>query len=99
MRPPLPPPPPPRVHKPLRFPEVLTTPTGWLLPAGVLYSRNAIDTGGGVSSDNRVGLGDVAEFGVATTDLMRAKEAYGAVPGRLAPGSVACETPQFSVMP
>jgi hypothetical protein len=63
--------PPPRVHKPLRFPEVLTTPTGWLLPAGVLYSRTAIDTGGGISSDNRVGLGDVAEFGVATTDQVR----------------------------
>jgi hypothetical protein len=37
----------------------------------VLYSRNAIDTGGGVSSDSRVGLGDVAEFGVATTDQVR----------------------------
>lgn len=59
---------PPRPDKPLRFPEVLNAPTGWLLPAGVLYSRNAIDTGGGVSSDHRVGLGDVAEFGVATTD-------------------------------
>ena len=57
-----------RVDRPLRFPEVLNAPTGWLLPAGVLYSRNAIDTGGGVSSDHRVGLGDVAEFGVATTD-------------------------------
>jgi hypothetical protein len=57
-----------RPDKPLRFPEILNAPTGWLLPAGVLYSRNAIDTGGGVSSDHRVGLGDVAEFGVATTD-------------------------------
>jgi len=53
------------------FPEVLTTPTGWLLPAGVLYSKTAVDTGGGVTSDNRVGLGDVAEFGVATTDQVR----------------------------
>jgi len=67
------PPPPPRVHK-MRFPEVLNTPTGWLLPAGVLYSRNAIDTGGGVSSDSRVGLGDVAEFGVATTDQVRERK-------------------------
>ena len=66
-------PPPPRVHK-MRFPEVLNTPTGWLLPAGVLYSRNRIDTGGGVSSDNRVGLGDVAEFGVATTDQVRERQ-------------------------
>jgi len=60
-------------RKPLNFPEVLEIPTGWLLPAGVLYSKNAIDTGGGVSSDNRVGLGDVAEFGVATTDQVRAR--------------------------
>jgi hypothetical protein len=64
---------PPRVHK-MRFPEVLNTPTGWLLPAGVLYSRNRIDTGGGVSSDSRVGLGDVAEFGVATTDQVRERQ-------------------------
>jgi hypothetical protein len=64
---------PPRVHQ-MRFPEVLNTPTGWLLPAGVLYSRNAIDTGGGVSSDSRVGLGDVAEFGVATTDQVRERQ-------------------------
>ncbi|HEX3759764.1 MAG TPA: hypothetical protein VHW23_13715 [Kofleriaceae bacterium] len=69
--PPIDPPRPPRVHKPLRFPEVLTTPTGWLLPAGVLYSRSSIDTGGGIASDSRVGLGDVAEFGVATTDQVR----------------------------
>jgi hypothetical protein len=68
-----PPAPRPRVHK-MRFPEVLNTPTGWLLPAGVLYSRNRIDTGGGVSSDNRVGLGDVAEFGIATTDQVRERQ-------------------------
>jgi len=71
-----PPPPaarPPRAHK-MRFPEVLNTPTGWLLPAGVLYSRNRIDTGGGVSSDSRVGLGDVAEFGVATTDQVHERQ-------------------------
>lgn len=55
----------------INFPEVLTTPTGWLLPAGVLYSKNAVDTGGGVTSDQRVGLGDVAEFGVATIDRVR----------------------------
>jgi hypothetical protein len=45
---------------PIDFPEVLTTPTGWLLPAAVLYSKNALDTGGGVTSDTRFGLGDVA---------------------------------------
>lgn len=68
--------PPPTMPKlqprtPIAMPEVLTTPTGWLLPAAVLYSRTSLDTGGGVTSDNRVGLGDVAEFGVATTDAVR----------------------------
>jgi hypothetical protein len=52
---------------------VLGTPTGWLLPAAVLYSRTGVDTGGGVKSDNRVGLGDVAEFGVATLDDVRTR--------------------------
>jgi hypothetical protein len=64
-------------RKPLRpvyMPEVLTTPTGWLLHAGVLYSKTSIDTGGGVSSDTRVGLGDVAEFGIATTDQVRERQ-------------------------
>lgn len=55
----------------INMPEVLTTPTGWLLPAAVLYSRTSLDTGGGVTSDTRVGLGDVAEFGIATTDAVR----------------------------
>ena len=53
------------------MPEVLTTPTGWLLPAAVLYSKFSLDTGGGVTSDTRVGLGDVAEFGVASLDTVR----------------------------
>lgn len=60
-------------HGPINLPEVLTTPTGWLLPAAVIYSRTSIDTGGGVTSDSRVGLGDVAEFGLATTDAVREK--------------------------
>ncbi len=59
---------------PINMPEVLTIPTGWLLPAAVLYSRTSIDTGGGVTSDSRVGLGDVAEFGIATTDAVRERD-------------------------
>jgi hypothetical protein len=69
----------------MRFPVVLTSPTGWLLPAGVLYTRNAIDTGGGVSSDSRVGLGDVAEFGVATTDQVRERRLDADDPERIQP--------------
>ncbi len=74
---PYPPPLPAKPRKPLPqiyMPEVLTTPTGWLLPAAVLYSKTSLDTGGGVSSDTRVGLGDVAEFGVATTDAIRQRD-------------------------
>jgi hypothetical protein len=62
---------PKRRLRPVYMPELLTTPTGWLLPAAVLYSKTSLDTGGGVSSDTRVGLGDVAEFGIATTDGVR----------------------------
>ena len=76
---------PPVRRKPMRFPEVLTTPTGWLLPAGALYSRNAIDTGGGITSDDRVGLGDVAEFGVATTDQVRERKLPDDKPDRIQP--------------
>ncbi|HWO23208.1 MAG TPA: hypothetical protein VNO30_30915 [Kofleriaceae bacterium] len=65
---------PKRQLPPIFMPEVLTTPTGWLLPAGVIYSKTALDTGGGVSSDTRVGLGDVAEFGLASTDAVRERD-------------------------
>jgi len=61
----------------IAMPQVWSTPTGWLLPAAVLYSRTGLDTGGGVSSDNRVGLGDVAEFGISSTDQVRAKSLVG----------------------
>jgi hypothetical protein len=71
---PLPPPKPKKPRGPFYMPEVLTIPTGSLLPAAVLYSRTSVDTGGGVSSDTRVGLGDVAEFGVATTDSVRERQ-------------------------
>ena len=77
------------VHPPLDFPEVLRIPTGWLLPAAVLYSASSIDTGGGVTSDSRVGLGDVAEFGVATTDQVRERELPGDKPERIQPYLVA----------
>lgn len=70
---------------PIDFPEVLTTPTGWLLPAAVLYSKNALDTGGGVTSDTRIGLGDVAEFGVATTDQVRERTQPDDKPERIQP--------------
>jgi hypothetical protein len=76
----------PKVKRPrINMPEVLTTPTGWLLPAAVLYSKFSLDTGGGVTSDSRVGLGDVAEFGIATTDGIRDKLAEGDRSSRIQP--------------
>ena len=74
-------PPPP----PIDLPELLLAPSGAMLPAGVIYSRSGVDTSGGLSSDMRFGLGDVAEFGVAVTDLIRGREASGLTPRRLAP--------------
>lgn len=56
---------------PIYLPEALSIPTGWMLPAAVLYWKSSIDTGGGASSDMRLGLGDVAEFGIETTDEVR----------------------------
>jgi hypothetical protein len=82
---PMPRKPPARKRPAIDFPEVLTTPTGWLLPAGVLYSKSAVDTGGGVTSDNRVGLGDVAEFGVATTDRVRERATAADKPDQIQP--------------
>src|SRR5215470_18702420 len=41
---PLPPPKPKKPLPPLYMPEVLTTPTGFLLPAAVLYSKTSVDT-------------------------------------------------------
>lgn len=66
-----PPPEPPPV---VELPEVLTTPTAFLLPAAALYGKLAIDTGGGVTGDARIGLGDVAEFGLSTIDSIRERD-------------------------
>jgi hypothetical protein len=56
---------------PIVFPHLFTAPTGRLLPAAMIYSSTGVDTGGGIKSDFRVGLGNVAEFGLATTDTIR----------------------------
>ncbi len=87
--PPPPPPKPPRKPDPhVDLPQLITAPTGWLLPAAVIYSRSGLDTGGGVASDNRVGLGDVAEFGLSTLDQIRVVKTGtdpGAPPDRIQP--------------
>jgi hypothetical protein len=73
------------VPPPLELPEVLAAPSGRLLSAGVVYSRSGLDTSGGVASDLRVGLGDVAEFGVAITDQVRARRDRADRPDRIDP--------------
>lgn len=71
------------------LPELLRAPAGVMLPGGVLYTRSGVDTSGGFSWDARFGMGDVAEFGVAMTDLVRARNAYGETTQRLTPFTLA----------
>jgi hypothetical protein len=78
-------PPPP----PFEAPDVLLAPSARLLPAGLIYSRSLLDTSGGFAGDLRVGLGDVAEFGVGTTDLVRERATADAAPERIAPYATA----------
>ena len=83
---PAPPPPPPEPPPPpIALPEILAAPSARLLPAAMIYSRSSLDTSGGFGSDLRVGLGDVAEFGVATTDLVRRRLTADADPERIWP--------------
>ncbi len=56
----------------LDLPVLFDGATGHLLPAGVIMTTAGVDTGGALASDLRIGLGDVAEFGIGTTDLIRA---------------------------
>ena len=77
---------PPRPPDPeVAMPQLIATPTGWLLPAAVLYSRTGLDTSGGFTSDQRVGLGDVAEFGLATLDDIRTNNPMGNAPSAIQP--------------
>jgi hypothetical protein len=64
------------------MPEVIAIPTGWLLPAAVIYSRSSLDTGGGAAGDLRIGLGDVAELGVSTLGVRERVDDSDAQPER-----------------
>ncbi len=63
-------------HSPseIRFPFVFNSATARLLPGAVVYTSSGVDTGRGLSSQIEVGLGDVAEFGVTVTDLIRGQD-------------------------
>jgi hypothetical protein len=60
----------PRPERKIDLPVMFNAPTGHLLPAGVILGTLGLDTGGGFSTDARIGLGDVAEFGFGTSDLI-----------------------------
>lgn len=62
------------------FPMIFTAPSGRMLPAAVIWSSSGVHTGGGFYGDLFVGLGDVAEFGVGTTDLIRVRPMPGEDP-------------------
>lgn len=57
----------------MHYPMIFTAPSGRMLPAAVLWSTSGVHTGGGLYSDLFVGLGDVAEFGIGVTDLIRVR--------------------------
>jgi len=59
---------------PIVLPNIFNAPTGRLLTAGLIYGSATLDTGGGLSGKLRAGLGDVAEFGLEISDLIRARE-------------------------
>ncbi len=64
----------------MHFPLVFTAPSGRMLPAAVVWSSSGVHTGGGAYGDLFVGLGDVAEFGVGLTDLVRVRPVPGEDP-------------------
>lgn len=64
-------------EEPIQMPIIFSAPTGHLLPAGIVLTQGGIDTAGGVSSDIRVGLGDVAEFGIGTNALINVRNNGG----------------------
>ena len=63
--------------EPIQMPLIFNAPTGHLLPAGIILTEAGVDTGGGISSDIRVGLGDVAEFGIGTNALINVRKGNG----------------------
>lgn len=68
---------------PIDHPKMFSVATGYLLPAGVIMTSLGVDTGGGVTSDTRIGLGDVAEFGFETTDQIATVDCQGDSCGEL----------------
>lgn len=53
---------------------LLFAPTARMLEAGAISAAGAIDTVGGAQLELKVGLGGVAEFGIGSTDHIRARD-------------------------
>lgn len=71
---PAPPVVPPEDNTPRVWPQLFAVPTARMLRGAAFYSSTGLDTSGGLSSDARIGLGDVAEFGIALVDQIRSRE-------------------------
>lgn len=69
----------------MTFPLIFTAPSGRLVPAAVIWSSTGVHTGGGFYGDLFVGLGEVAEFGIGFTDLIRIKGTPDVDPERVDP--------------
>ncbi|MBI4509065.1 MAG: hypothetical protein HY698_05490 [Deltaproteobacteria bacterium] len=69
----------PATSQPFRQPHVFFSPTAYILPAAAVQAGAGVDTGGALQGQIAVGLGDVAEFGVAGTNLVRARQVDGKV--------------------
>ncbi len=57
----------------VQHPQLFAAPTARLIPAGVVYAGLGIDSEGTPWAGAALGLGDVAEFGVTSTDMVRAR--------------------------
>jgi len=66
-------------------PVVINSPTGYLIQAGKVHSRVGVDTSGGLSGTVAFGLGDVADFSLSTTDLLKYRTLEDDDSQRLAP--------------
>jgi len=66
-------------------PVVINSPTGYLIKAGKVHSRAGVDTSGGLSGTVAFGLGDVADFSLSTTDLLKYRTLEDDDSERLAP--------------
>jgi len=70
---------------PVEHPQVFEAPTARLLPAGVVYAGVGVDSDGTPSASATIGLGDVAEFGVSSTSVVRSQSTSDQLPEAILP--------------